>query len=82
VCEIAPISPAEKRSALVLRALRGKRELPQEDLGFEASLHRNCIGGVERGERNPSFESLSRWLAAVHVTWREFGDALDREMKG
>jgi transcriptional regulator with XRE-family HTH domain len=55
--------------------------LSQEDLGFAADLHRNYVGGVERGERNPSFESISRWLVAVGVSWRDFGEALDRQGK-
>jgi transcriptional regulator with XRE-family HTH domain len=71
------------RNALgaVLRGFREKRGLSQEDLGFKAKLHRNYIGGVERGERNPSYESLSRWLVAVKVSWKDFGDALDRQIK-
>jgi transcriptional regulator with XRE-family HTH domain len=62
----------------VLRSFREERELSQEDLGFDAKLHRNYVGGVERGERNPSFESLARWLAALNVSWAELGEALDR----
>ena len=52
--------------------------MSQESLGYKAKLHRNYVGGVERGERNPSFESLARWLRAVGVTWREFGESLDK----
>jgi transcriptional regulator with XRE-family HTH domain len=64
----------------VLRRFREKRGLSQEDLGFAADLHRNYVGGVDRGERNPSYESLSRWLAAVRVSWKEFGETLDRQI--
>lgn len=63
----------------MLRTFREKRELSQEALGFKAHLHRNYIGGVERGERNPSFESLTRWLDSVSVSWKEFGEALERQ---
>ena len=61
----------------VLRTFREGEGLSQEALGFKAGLHRNYVGGVERGERNPTFESISRWLAAVNATWRDFGIAVD-----
>ena len=66
----------------VLRAFRKKRGLSQEALADIARLHRTYIGGVERGERNPSFESISRILDGLGVTWTDLGRALDREGGG
>ena len=63
----------------MLREFRERRELSQEALGFKAKMHRNYVGGVERGERNPSFENLTRWLDSVGVSWKEFGEALERQ---
>jgi hypothetical protein len=40
-------------------------------------LHRTYVGSVERGERNASFESIDRLLAALGVSWAEFGRAID-----
>lgn len=63
----------------VLRAFRLRRGLSQEGLADLANLHRTYIGSVERGERNPSYISLSRILFALKVSWTEFGEAIDRE---
>jgi transcriptional regulator with XRE-family HTH domain len=64
-----------------LRVLRLRAGLSQERLEHASRLHRTYVSSVERGERNPSFEAIARWLAAVKVSWREFGEALDRQAK-
>jgi transcriptional regulator with XRE-family HTH domain len=71
--------PTRKALGRVLREFREQRDMSQEELGYAAKLHRNYVGGVERGVRNPTFESLARWLAAANITWREFGDAIERK---
>lgn len=63
----------------VLRSFREEKGLSQEALGGLAGIHRTYVGSVERGERNPAFEVLDRWLAALELTWQEFGRALDEE---
>lgn len=57
----------------VLRAFRHRKGLSQEELGWRANVHRTYVGGVERGERNPSVLTLQRLLVAVGVSWEEFG---------
>jgi transcriptional regulator with XRE-family HTH domain len=73
------VARARDLSALgeVIRSLRRKRRLSQEGLAHEAGLDRTYIGGIERGERNPSFLSLLRILRALGVGWREFGRRID-----
>jgi transcriptional regulator with XRE-family HTH domain len=49
-----------------LHAARLRQDLTQEALSLETGVHRNYIGGIERGERSPT--------VAVVVT---LADALD-----
>jgi transcriptional regulator with XRE-family HTH domain len=61
----------------VLRSFRQGSGLSQEGFAEKAGLHRTYIGGVERGERNVTFLTLSRILSAAGVTWTRLAKALD-----
>lgn len=60
-----------------IRILRDRRGYSQEGLGDRAGLHRTYVGQVERGERNPSFESLDRLIKALGANWSQFGELID-----
>ncbi len=54
-----------------LKVLRKERDLSQEKLADECGLHRTYIGGVERGERNPTLTTMKRIADALHLKINE-----------
>ena len=54
-----------------VRELRRSRGLSQEELAFRAGIHRNYLGGIERGERNPALDNISAIAKALGVDLSE-----------
>lgn len=50
-----------------LRELRKKCGLTQEELADRAHLHRNYVGGIERGERNISLINIVELAHALAI---------------
>jgi transcriptional regulator with XRE-family HTH domain len=59
-----------------VRSLREDRGYSQEQLAERAGLHRNYIGGVERGERNIALENIVKLAQALSVRTRDLFDRL------
>lgn len=49
----------------VIRELRHKRGLSQEEFGFECELHRTYISLLERGKRIPSLTTIIQLALAL-----------------
>ena len=55
-----------------LRELRKSQGLSQEALAHRAGLDRTYVGGIERGERNPSLDNIHRLAEALTTTPADF----------
>lgn len=51
----------------VIRSLRNKMNLSQEELADRAGLHRTYIGDIERGARNIALKNIFRISDALEV---------------
>jgi len=50
-----------------IRDFRLDRRLSQEELAHRSGMHRTYLGGIERGERNPSYTNIRRLATALGV---------------
>jgi transcriptional regulator with XRE-family HTH domain len=54
-----------------VRELRLRMGLSQEELAEKADLHRNYIGGIERGERNVGLINVGKLANALDISVAE-----------
>jgi len=71
----------EKQFGERVRKLRLVRNLSQEQLAFKASMHRTYLGGIERGERNPSLKNIAATADALGITLSELFSFEDQESR-
>jgi transcriptional regulator with XRE-family HTH domain len=67
---VAQVS-AKARFGSTLRRIRNECGYSQEELAERAGLHRNYVGGVERGERNVALENIVKLAKALSVSPRD-----------
>ena len=66
-----PPTSIKSRFGSRIRSLRDDRGLSQEELAERAGLHRNYVGGVERGERNIALENIVKLAKALSIPTRD-----------
>jgi transcriptional regulator with XRE-family HTH domain len=54
-----------------ITGLRREQGLSQEELGLRTGVHRNYVGGIERGERSPTVVVIARLATELGVTLSE-----------
>ncbi|MBP7053745.1 MAG: helix-turn-helix transcriptional regulator [Phycisphaerae bacterium] len=55
-----------------LRACRQKKQVSQEQLGFDAGIHRTYVSLIERGAKSPTLGVLFRLCHALDVPAAKF----------
>jgi len=65
------VEKVEKQFGERVREIRQAKGLSQEDLAFKSRVHRTYLGGIERGERNPSLKNIAAIAKALGVTLSE-----------
>ncbi|NEP04013.1 MAG: helix-turn-helix transcriptional regulator [Okeania sp. SIO2G4] len=66
------------------RVLKQKREalkLSQEELGFEAGLHRTYISLLERGLKSPTLDVIFRLSSALNILPSQFIAEVEKLIK-
>lgn len=53
-----------------IRRIRVTKEVSQERLAFDAGVDRSYLGGMERGEQNPTVDVLERVATTLDVPLR------------
>jgi transcriptional regulator with XRE-family HTH domain len=61
--------------------LRLARGLSQEQLAERAGLHRNYVGGIERGERNVAIVNIAKLAAGLELTLAELFAPFTRRLR-
>jgi ribosome-binding protein aMBF1 (putative translation factor) len=76
------MDPAELRAlGAAVREVRARRGLSQEGLGLAGGLHRNYVGGIERGELNITFRILLKLTRGLNVPLSELVALYERNRR-
>ena len=65
------VNTIQHRFGRALRANRTRLGFSQEGFALHVGLHRTYVGGIERGERNPSLRNMQRLADGLGVPLSE-----------
>ena len=65
----------------VLRRLRKKKGLSQEELGFEADIQRNFVSLMERGLNQPTITTIFKIAKALGYTPSKIIALVEKELR-
>lgn len=65
----------------VLRSYRLRKDLTQEQLGWQARIDRKFISALERGRKEPGLATLLRISRTLGVPVGEFMNEVERELQ-
>ncbi|MFZ2664135.1 MAG: helix-turn-helix transcriptional regulator [Patescibacteria group bacterium] len=68
---VVKVTSQSKKIGEKIRKYREEKSITQEDLALSAGLNRAYIGYIERGERNPSTETIAKIAKALKVQMHE-----------
>ena len=74
-------SSAHAALGRAIRDLRTELSVSQEELAHRSGMHRTYLGGIERGERNPSYTNILRIASALDVTGSALLAAAERHQR-
>lgn len=72
-----PTSLLPEKIGLLVKRLRKKAGLSQEELAHRCNLHRTYLGAIERGEKTISVETAAKVAKAFGLSLAEFFSELD-----
>jgi len=65
------MSDIKKKFGERLRELRKEKGLAQDELATKAGLNSSYVGFIERAQRNPTLETISKLASALEVDIEE-----------
>lgn len=65
------VTAVSKKIGQNLHKIRERKGITQEQLALDAGLNRAYIGYIERGERNPSTDTLVKIAKALKISAKD-----------